>query len=79
MAQGDPAGQLALRQRITDLLEVFAELILTEGSLDTTGCPPRYEMASILLLQLFYLGTDRQRVRGSEFKYQTCLQGSETL
>jgi len=56
MAQGDPAGQLALRQRVTDLLEVFAELVLTEGRLDATGCPPRYKMASIFLLQLIYLG-----------------------
>lgn len=60
VAQGDPAGQLALRQRVADLLEVFAELVLTEGRLDTTSCPPRYEMASILLLQLFYLGIGRE-------------------
>ncbi len=60
MAQGDPAGQLALRQRVTDLLEVFAELVLTEGRLDAAGCPPRYEMSSILLLQLFYLGKGRE-------------------
>ena len=60
MAQGDPAGQLALRQRVTDLLEVFAQLVLPEGRLNTPGRPPRYEMASILLLQLFYLGMGRE-------------------
>lgn len=56
VAHGDPTGQLALRQRVTNLLEVFAELVLTEGRLDTAGCPPRYQMASIFLLQLIYLG-----------------------
>lgn len=55
LAQGDPAGQLALRQRVADLLEVLAELVLTEGRLDATGRPPGDEMASVLLLQLFYL------------------------
>lgn len=60
VTQGDPAGQLALRQRVADLLEVFTELVLTEGRLDAAGCPPRYEMASVLLLQLFYLGTERE-------------------
>lgn len=60
MTQGDPTGQLALRQRVTDLLEVFAELVLTEGRLNMTSCPPRYEMASIFLLQVFYLGKGRE-------------------
>lgn len=63
MAQGNPAGQLALRQRVTDLLEVFAELVLAEGRLDATGRPPRYEVSSILLLQLFYL-EERKRAKG---------------
>lgn len=69
MAQRDPAGQLALRQRVTDLLEVLAELVLTESRLDATSGPPRDEMASVLLLQLFYLGIESE----GEFKHQTCL------
>lgn len=56
MAQGDPARQLAFGQRVPDLLEVFAQLVLTERRLNSTGGPPRNEMATILLLQFLYLG-----------------------
>lgn len=64
VAQGDPTGQLALRQRVADLLEVLAELVLAEGRLNTTSCPPRNEMASVLLLQLFYLREETRRTVG---------------
>ncbi len=69
MAQRDAAGQLALRQRVTDLLEVFAQLVLTKGRLDTTGCPSGNEMASILLLQLFYLGMDESEGENLTIKH----------
>lgn len=64
MTQGDPAWQLAFRKRVTDLLEVFAQLVLTECRLNSTGGPPRDEMAAILLLQFLYLKVVK-KVKGS--------------
>lgn len=55
MTQGNPPWQFALRQGVTDLLEVFAELVLPESHLNTTGCSSGYEMSSVLQLQLFNL------------------------
>lgn len=57
LTQGDPAGQLTFGQRVPDLLEVFAQLVLTERRLNSTGCPPRNEMATIFLLQFLNLQT----------------------
>ena len=54
-AQGDSAGEPALRQRVADLLEVLAELILAERRLDAAGGAPRHKMAPVALLQLLDL------------------------
>ena len=54
-AQGDSAGEPALRQRVADLLEVLAELILAERRLDAAGGAPCHKMAPVALLQLLDL------------------------
>lgn len=57
LAKGDPTGKLTFGQRVPDLLEVFAQLVLTERCLNSTGRPPRNEMATIFLLQFLDLQT----------------------
>lgn len=61
LAQGDPAWQLTFGQRVPDLLEVFAQLVLTERRLNSTGRPPCNEMATVFLLQFLDLQTWRER------------------
>lgn len=62
LAQGDPAGKLAFGQRVPDLLEVFAQLVLTECCLNSTGRPPRNEMAAVFLLQVLDLDVEKVKV-----------------
>lgn len=62
-AHGHAARNAALQNRVTNLLEVLAELVLTERRLDLTGRAAGDQRAAVLLLQILNLQQDKERER----------------
>ena len=49
LAQGDAPRQAALQERVSDLLEVLAELVLAEGGLDGASGAPGHQVAPVFV------------------------------